>query len=215
MAQFRNHKQDKRRLEVFKLCWEAEKQGITSYPQLVAYVEEKSGLKCSYRTIQAYKIDRSAQEKATGILLAEKKLIKHYLDHPKLLFPELLLKIKKIKSQTQTNIINIITWIISIFIVISGYTLYNYKEKLTITNYQEQILKINEENIGQLLAGIDNNAIISGYLYVDFIDSLNDNMDGIIIDRDTDLLFINNVKIEEIKESLKGQYGKGKLIIKQ
>ena len=211
-----NKEQQVRVKEVYKLLWEAEeKHGLVSYRQLADYIYQKTGKKISHRVIQKYKIDRTAQLKACGILLAEKELIVKYLDNPKLLYPELLIKIKNLQpNKTTKRIINIITWTISIIVVSIAYWGYNYyvnPSKETITEYR---LILEQDDTSSVFARITNHrSLVSGYLYVDDIDSLDNPPKGIIISRETDLINITNVPINILRIYLEGISADGELMV--
>ncbi|WPF87350.1 hypothetical protein WEU38_11055 [Cyanobacterium aponinum AL20118] len=214
----RNYKILERRKEVFKLCKEAEAEGITSYPKIANYVYEKTGKKCSYDTIQAYKLDKIAQEKATGILITEKQLIKLYLDNPQLLFPEYLEKIKNTKFTLKKNIANIITWAIAIIITVSGYLAWNNRQLIlnlgNKTQKEEIRLTLNKDYTTSIFKGINKPlALVYGYLYIDFIEELSAPPQGILLNKDKGLVIINNVPITVLINYLDGQYAEGELII--
>ena len=216
--ELRNKEQDKRRAEVFKLCHEAEKEGITSVLKLENYIAEKTGEKPSSSIIQAYKIDKAAQKKATGILIAEKQLISYYLNNPNFLFPEYLLKIKKTKSQLQKNTINLLRWVIPLIIVATGYLGWNNRNLLNSLNKppQEELrLTLNNDYTTSVFKGINKpSALVSGYLYIDFIEELNQPINGIILNKEKGLISISNVPLIALDNYLVNQYGEGELIIK-
>ena len=217
--ELRNKEQDKRRAEVFKLCYEAEKQGITTDKNLANYIYEKTGEKTSTTIIQSYKIDKAAQEKATGILIAEKQLISYYLNNPNFLFPEYLLKIKNTKSKLQKNTINLLTWVIPLIIMGTGYLGFTNRKLILnslIKPPQEELrLTLNNDYTTSVFKGINKpSALVSGYLYIDFIEELNQPINGIILNKEKGLISISNVPLIALDNYLVNQYGEGELIIK-
>ncbi|BAQ63933.1 hypothetical protein [Geminocystis sp. NIES-3709] len=222
----KNQEQIERVKEVYELLWYAEEQhGLITYIDLANYVYEKTGKKISNRVIQRYKIDRSAQLKACGILIAEKKLIIKYLDNPKLLYPELLIKIKALKPNKVTKrYINILSWIVSIIIVTIGYFSYNYyinlstqKDKMAV--YNETKISLNNDYTISILNDINKPySIISGYLFIDDLEDIkNINLmpKGIIIDTEKQLINIDDVPMNQLISFLNGTYSKGQLVIKE
>lgn len=219
-----NKEQVKRVKEVYQLLWKAENQGITAYRDLVNFIFEKTGKKISNNTIQRYKIDRNAQLKACGILIAEKQLIVKYLDNPKLLMPELLIKIKSLKPNKVTKrYINILSWIISIVIVMIGYLGYNYyinlsSQKKIIAVYQEAKISLDNDYTSSILNDINKPfSLISGYLFIDDLEdikNLNSPPKGILIDIEKQLININDVPMNQLLIFLDETYSKGQLIIK-
>ncbi len=217
--ELRNKEQDKRRAEVFKLCYEAEKQGITTDKNLANYIYEKTGEKASTTIIQSYKIDRIAQEKATGILIAEKQLISYYLNNPNFLFPEYLLKIKNTKSKLQKNTINLLRWVIPLIIIATGYLGWNNRNlilhSLNKPPQEEIRITLNQDYLNSVFLGINKpSALVSGYLYLDFIEELNQPINGIILNQEKGLISISNVPLIALDNYLVNQYGEGELIIK-
>jgi hypothetical protein len=211
-----NKEQQIRVKEVYKLLWEAEeKHGLVSYRQLADYVYQKTGTKISHRVIQKYKIDRTAQLKACGILLAEKELIVKYLDNPKLLYPELLIKIKNLEpNKTTKRIINILTWTIAIIVVSIAYWGYNYYVNPSKEAIAEYRLILEKNDTSSVFAKITNpRSLVSGYLYVDDINGLESFPKGIIIDEETGLINITNVPINILRKYLEGISADGELMV--
>jgi hypothetical protein len=221
-----NKEQLERVKEVYQLLWEAEeKHGITAYRDLVNFIYEKTGKKISNKTIQRYKIDRTAQLKACGILIAEKQLIIKYLDNPKLLYPELLIKIKQLKPNKITKrYINILSWIISIIIVTIGYLSYNYyinlsTKKDNIGIYSEAKISLDNDYTTSILTDINKpSSLVYGYLFIDDLEdikNINYPPKNIIIDTEKQLINIDDVPMNQLILFLDGTYSKGQLIIKE
>ena len=212
----RTKAEKERKKQVFSLLWEAENKGITKYKELANYVFELSGQKVSYSLIQKYKIDRNAQQSACGILLAQKQLTLQYVDNPKLLFPELLLKIKNLKpNKVSKKVINILSWLIAIVFTFSVYFIYNYSQKINATKpIEETRITLNNDYTTSVFKGINKpTAQVSGYLFVDFIEELPAPIKGIILNKEKGLISINNIPMATLINYLDGQYGEGELII--
>jgi hypothetical protein len=205
-----------RKKEVFDLLWKAENEGITEYKLLAEYVFQATGKKVSFDTIQQYKIDRNAQNTACGILLAQKQMALQYVDNPKLLFPELLVKIKSLKpNKVNQRVINILSWFIAIAITLSIYLFYNYSQKIDTSNPIEEIrITLNRDYTTSVFKGINKpSALVSGYLFVDFIEEVPAPIKGIILNKEKGLISINNIPMNSLINYLDGQYGQGELII--
>ena len=81
---------------------------------------------------------------------------------------------------------------------------------------QEEIrITLNQDYLNSVFLGINKpSALVSGYLYIDFIEELNQPINGIILNQEKGLISISNVPLIALDQYLVNHYGEGELIIK-